>query len=189
MALGRLGDDADAWMPEIVEPGQGLEARHPKRCVGKPCCRDLPSTDDGRARPGGERHAEVPEPGVTELEHVRGGEPHRGVLVGEHVHDVRVDRCPGPDERDAAGDEVGHHRVVPVATQREDRRIDRLRRELGHGSLGIVGRLGHEEHRATGGIELTGEAVEDAEGERVAERVLQRALHDHGDGPHAAVAQ
>ena len=44
------------------------------------------------------------------LEHVAGGEPHRGGLVGEHVGDARVHRRAAAHERDPAGEQVVERR-------------------------------------------------------------------------------
>ena len=99
------------------------------------------------------------------------------------------DRGAAAHEGDAAGQQVVDERVVAVAAQREHRRVDGLGRELGHRTLGVVERLRDEEHRAPGGVELLGEAVEHREGEGVVEGVPQRPLDDDGDGADPALPQ
>ena len=101
------------------------------------------------------------DPGVTEVEDVAGRQPHGGRLVGEHVGHPGVHRGAGPHEGDAAGEQVVDDRVVTVPAQGEHGRVDGLGRELGDGPLGVLDRLGDEQHRAPGGVELLGQAVED----------------------------
>ena len=140
-------------------------------------------------RPGPQGHRQVGDPGVAEVEHVAGGQPHRGRLVGEHVRHPRVHRRARSHQGDAARQQVVDDRVVALPAQGEDGRVDGLGRELGEGPLGVLDRLGHEQHRAPRGVELLGEAVEHGEGERVVEGVAQRPLDDHRHGAHAALAQ
>ena len=84
----------------------------------------------------------------------------------------------------------GDDGVVDRAAQGEDGGVDGGGGELGDGALGVVERAGRRAaSRGRRLVELLGEAVEHAEGERVAEGVQQRPLDDDGDGARPAAPQ
>ena len=133
-----------------------------------------------------QRHRHVGEPPVPEVEQVARRRRHGRVLVDDHVTDGGVHRRAGPDDRDAAREQVVHERAVRAPAEGEHRRVHRMAGDR-VGALGAV--VGDEQHARARGVELLREAVEHGERKRVPEGVAQALLDDDRHGPRTTLAQ
>ena len=126
---------------------------------------------------------------VAELEEMAGGGRAGGALVQRQLGDPRVLGGAVADHRDAPDGEVVDHRVVRRAAQGEHHGVEGVARQLRDGAPRVRGWLRDQEHAGRDRVEHLGEAVQDAHGEGIPERVQQPALDDDADDARPALAQ